>query len=162
MFVTQDAFKSPLSGMFGEPGQHHWLAAELALAQHWFMAQVVQRPFPKEKDPHELDRTLFLSRLADLTILAHPDPTGTTRLASAFIVMPAYAKGGMDWRMERLRAVWTANEPDSTEEVEETAEIFETESGAVYNFSLHKTPVEKLLNRVLACQFPIPKKGKKT
>lgn len=161
MFVTQDAFKSPLSGMFGEPGQHHWLAAELALAQHWFMAQVVQQPFPLEKDPQEIDRTLFLSRLTDLTNLAHPDPPGGTQLTSAFVVMPTYAKGGMDWRMERLRAVWTANEPHSTEGVEETAEIYETDAGVMYNLSLHKTPLDKLRNRALVCQFPVPKKGKK-
>lgn len=161
MFVTQDAFKSPLSGMFGEPGQHHWLAVELALAQHWFMAQVVQRPLPQEKDPQEIDRTLFLSRLTDLTNLAQPDPSGGTRLTSAFIVMPTYAKGGMDWRMDRLRAVWVADEPNSSEGVEESAEVIETDLGVMYNLSLHKTPVVKLRNRTLVCKFPAPKKGKK-
>ena len=113
---------------------------------------------PREPDEDGVDAfansTMLLSRLQDLEALAKQVSTGRAQLESAMVVTPGHINGTASWKMERLVAVWDAKEPDTSSEVEETVVIYETQAGALYFWSLFRTPIEQLVQRTVRCRFP--------
>ncbi|MFC5521790.1 hypothetical protein [Polaromonas jejuensis] len=137
MFITNEAFHSPVSAMFGGASEKYWTMTELALHQIWFIASCVQEVGTGE-DAYEIGRTLFLSGKLQLEELLESG----ARLEAAYIVTPAHINGGNGWHMEPLARIWNAAEPDTECQ---RAHVFETVSGQRYTDSMLGTPWEALL-----------------
>ena len=137
MFITNEAFHSPVSAMFGDASEKYWTMTELALHQIWFIASCVQEVGTGE-DAYEIGRTLFLSDKRQLEELLESG----ARLEDAYIVTPAHINGGSGWLMERLVRIWNATEPDTECQ---RAHVFEAVSGQRYTDSALGTPWADLL-----------------
>lgn len=150
MFITRDAYKSPVSALFLGSGEAGWLAAELALQQVWFLVHLEE--FDSVDDPaFSSSRTvlLFDFRSVERFILSNQD--GRVRLKSAHIVTPGHVNGSDSWKMDQLRAVWQGRE--LVDDYEVSMDIFETVSGEKYPASFSGLSIEELAGETLKFEF---------
>lgn len=155
MFITNDAYKSPVSGLLGDPAVAYWAAAEVALYQSWFLVTISQAESIDVGNTFEIARTMLISNIADVEGLAQLRTDGYPRLDSVLIITPSHVNGTGTWKMESLQAVWTAEEPSVPGQV---VRIFETSAGRTYAISMLGTPLEELRNKTLCLRFPLPEK----
>lgn len=149
MFITNDAFQSPLHKLFGDIGDSYWTSAEIALHQIWFLMalRIVDR---SDTEPFEYERTLLLSdleQLAHFLTLDSPD----LFVRTAYIVTPGHVNGSTDWAMDELFRIWDAEEPNAEEQ---HIAVYETKSGKRYSHSLLGTPVKRL--KIQSLRFELP------
>ena len=156
MFITDNAFKSPISGLFGECEEQYWLAAEVALQHPWFLVTFRQKEPIDDVDAIEIKRTMLLADVADVECLAQQEAGGLQQFESAQVVTPGHLNGTDGWKMDPLAAVWTAEEPA---EPGQAVEILETRAGVKYARSMLETPIGELRNQTLRCRFPAQKKA---
>ncbi|MDP1740978.1 hypothetical protein [Polaromonas sp.] len=149
MFVTYKEHKAPLNP-FGD-GLAHWRAAELALQRPWFLVSLTQ-PESIDDDSSRVSRTMLVSNITDVEGLAQMEENGGLQLDSVFIVTPGPFNGTSQWKMEPLRAVWSAEEPS---QIGQLADLYETAEGATYADSLLATPLKSFHKRVLYRTFPL-------
>lgn len=154
MFITNDAFRSPISNLLGDPSEQYWVAAELALRHPWFLVTLRHTEALDDEDA-VITRTMLLSNVKDVERLAHPETDGPMQFESVFVITPGHLNGTEEWKMEPLNAVWVAEEPSATSQV---VEIYETKGGVKYARSMLETPIEELLNETLRFRFPAQEK----
>jgi len=149
MFITNDAFLSPIHNAFAGAGDSYWSSTEVSLQTIWFLMalRVVDR---SDKVPFEFERTVLLSnhdQIAHFLTLDDPDLS----VNSAYIVTPGHVNGSRGWAMEELIKIWNAQEPDETEQY---VAVYETVSRKRYCNSFLETPVNELTNLSLLFELP--------
>lgn len=149
MFITNDAFLSPIHNAFADVGDSYWTAAEVSLQTIWFLMALrfVDR---SGKVPYEFGKTLLLSNVDQVAhFLTRDDPD--ISVSSAYIVTPGHVNASQGWGMDELVKVWNAQEPDATEQ---HVTVYETLSGKRYCDSFLETPVNELINQSLRFELP--------
>ena len=150
MFITYEAHKSPLSGLFGDKASH-WRAVEIALNRTWYLVSVQQ--FESDaKDSLAVQSTMLLGNLDEVEklTLAHND-VGQFRIESIQVVTPSHINGSNEWKMDVLASVLSAEDP---EEHDQPVDVLVTREGVHYADSWVRTPLEKL--RLGAVRFRSP------
>ena len=151
MFITNNAFRSPISGILGNPDEQYWAAAELSLHQPWFLVTFRHSELIEGADAFEITRTILLSHVKDLERWAQQQSDGSLQLESVQVITPGHINGAHAWKMDSLEAVWTAEEPSVAGQA---VEIYETTAGVKYAQSLLETPITELHNETLRYRFP--------
>lgn len=140
MFITRDAFRSPMSAFFCAPGDTGWTAAELALQQTWFLAYFEQLE-TSEEDSFGCGRTMLFTDFRSVEQLINMGPENGIHLKSVHILTPGHVNGTESWRMDRLGAVWAGRDPKSSHI---PMDVFETTSGKKYSASFVGLPADEL------------------
>jgi hypothetical protein len=149
MFITNNAFYSPIHSVLADAGDSYWTAAEVALHQMWFLValRVVDRSGNK---PFELERTLLLSDIQQVAHFVSSDNSDFS-VRTVNIITPKHVNGTRDWAMEELVRIWNAQEPDASGHA---TPLYETKSGKRYCYSQFATPVEEMKIQSLWLEFP--------
>lgn len=150
MFITNEAFRSPIASLFGSTNEMYWSSAELALQHPWFLLTLRQVD-RSESEPWVTKRTLLLSsddQVEQLMSLSEPDEIS---VESLLIVSPSHINGTSHWAMDVVHKVWTAHEP---EHESLHASVYETSSGRRYTNSALGTPAEDLVVETLKFEIP--------
>lgn len=150
MFITNTAFRSPISGLFGNDSETYWHAAELALQHSWFLVTFIQAESDDE-DAYEVGRTMLVSSMSEVEQLAYQNSGGLLRLDSVQVITPGHVNGTEQWKMDPLRAVWAAEEPSVEGQI---AQIYETSAGLKYVCSMLGTPIDELKTQTLRFRAP--------
>lgn len=111
MFITYDEHKVPLPLLWGNSSTH-WKAAELALQRVWFVVSVAQTDSRDDSDGYPICHTMLIFNMVDLEALAPAAAVSDVQLESVLIVTPGYINGTGQWKMEPLKALWIAKEPE--------------------------------------------------
>lgn len=146
MFITNDAHRSESHSLFGAPGEAYWRAAEIALFKPWYLVSILQREMPDSKvddaeDEYEATRSILVADIRDLLPLLARGNVDRTTLESVHVVTPAYLNGSGGWQMDRLVAIWRAQDTVDGEPVDLNVEILETVGGKLYP----TFPMEKIV-----------------
>ena len=155
MFITNNAFRSPISSLLGNLDAQYWTAAELALCRPWFLVKFRYTQETDDTDTFEMTRTMLLSNLTDVELWALQEQGGSMQLESVLLVSPGHLNGTDDWKMEPLSAIWTAEEPSTGGQI---VDIYETRAGVKYVHSMLETQIEELRNETLRFRFTAPDK----
>ena len=151
MFITNDAFRSPVSALLHDSTESYWLCTELALQQTWFI--VTLRQFETtDEDAAEVERTLLLSSLGQVEQVMRQNAGGLLACDSVHVITPRHVNGSEQWRMDLLSAAWVAHEPSAKGQ---TANIYETAAGEKYAHSHLGTPIHELQLERLLFRLPI-------
>lgn len=151
MFVTYEEHRAPFLNLFGDD-LTHWKTAELAFHRLWFLVSLSQFEPPIDGDSFGLNRTMLISKIADVEELAQMEATtNQLQLDSVMIVTPGHVNGTNRWKMEPLRAVWRAEEPSAPGQVD----VYETAEGVMYVDSGLDIPPKRLRKKILRCTFPL-------
>lgn len=148
MFVTEDRFLSPMSGLLSNPGQHTWLIGELMLQLPWFVLTVHEMN-PNEEDL-VVERTVFASSIMQAEQWAEYEAIGGLKFESILIVTPGTHNDTGTWQMEPIASIWVAEEAVNPGI---SIEICETKSGARYHTSFCGASPDNLINYKLRYQF---------
>ena len=148
MFVTEDRFRSPMSGLLSNPGQQTWLIGELMLNLPWFVVTLQESNL--EEDEWVPERTVFASSILQVEQWAAQEAVDRLKFESVMIVTPGNQNKTGTWQMEPLVSIWLAEEDISPGS---TVEVCETKSGARYATSFCGTTPDKLVNYKLRHQF---------
>lgn len=141
MFITHQSSKSQFSEMLGGAALALWNEVELSLQAPWFLVNVRQTE-PMASKAFETTRTLLLPNLQALEQVALQQTTeGQTKLVSIHIVTPGYLNGSDEWRMDQLRAVWSAEDP---KEPGNNIDVYETLSGEKFSAATPGTAIDSL------------------
>ncbi len=151
MFITHSSFKYPIPECFISKHEHYWLSVGLVRENVWFVVRIYQMELLSDGKNSESLKTVMVTNVADIERLAQQNVNLMPRFESAQIVTPGRMNGTGTWKMDQLKAVWTADDPANPDQ---RAEICETMSGAKYVVSICSTPIEKLIIQKLRCQFP--------
>ncbi len=151
MFITREAYKSPVSALFSNRGELVWSVAEIALQQIWFLAHL-EEVDPRDRNGNASLRTMMLFDFENVEHLLNAEQDATVRLKSVHIVTPGHINGSDHWEMEKLQAVWQGHE--LIEEQEFPTDIFETVSGKKYSFTLSSHSVAELDGNTLKYRLP--------
>lgn len=149
MFITRDAFRSPMATLFCQAGDSCWIAAELVLPQTWFLVNFEQVD-NGEKDGFAYERTMLFTDFQSVEQLIGANPKEGIHLRSVHILTPGHVNGTNNWKMDRLSAVWLGKEPVS-EYI--PMNIFETISGDKYSASFVGLTAEELQIESLKFRF---------
>ncbi len=140
MFITHATSKSAISGLFGESSFERWHDVELALDVPWFLVSF--RHVEIDDDGvFEVGRTLLFTSLEAVENLVRRSNDGVIKFDSVQVITPGHVNGSSDWKMDPLRVVWSAKEPNTEGQ---TADVFETIEGSRYAHSMLGTPIERL------------------
>ncbi|WP_296699197.1 hypothetical protein [Rhodoferax sp.] len=152
MFITNNASRSPVSNLLGDPAAHYWGAAELALCRPWFLVTFLHTESIDGEDAFSRTRTMLLSNVEDVESMAQQETGGSLQFESVQVITPGHLNGTGGWKMEPLDSVWTAEEPSVAGQV---VEIYETKAGVKYAVSMLGTPVDELRKETLWLRFPV-------
>ena len=151
MFITREAYKSPVSDFLSGIGDLGWSATEVALQQVWFLVHLEE--IEAEDDAgYTCVRTMLLFDFHSVEHFLQAGQGSGLRLKSVHIVTPGHVNGSDSWQMDQLRAVWQGRE--MVDEHEIPMDIFETVSGKKYPASFCSLSVEELAGDTLKFQFP--------
>lgn len=151
MFITREAYRSPVSALFLSGGDVVWTATELGLQQIWFLAHL-EEVDTEDGDGYASNRTMLLSDFQSIEHFLQSSHDGKVRLKSVHILTPGHVNGSDGWQMDRLRAVWQGRE--MLDEHPIPTDIFETVSGKKYPASFCGLSVEELAGDTLKFRFP--------
>lgn len=150
MFITNNAFRSPISDLLADPSETYWQATELALHHPWFLVTFRQLDL-SDHEPFEIGRTVLLSNVGEMEQLINQDSGGRLVFDSIQVITPGHINGSDQWKMEPLHAAWSAQEPN----VEgQTLEVYETIAGVRYVNSILGTSIDDLQMETLIARFP--------
>jgi hypothetical protein len=150
MFITRDAYKSPVSALFLRNGEAGWSATELVLQQTWFLVQLQEFDAVDESE-FSCCRTVLLFDFQSVEQFILSNQEGKVRLKSVHIVTPGHVNGSDSWKMDQLRAVWQGIEP--IDEFEVPMDIFETVTGEKYTASFTGLSTKELASDTLKFEF---------
>jgi hypothetical protein len=151
MFITHIGFKYPIPAHFISKHEQYWLSVGLVQETAWFLVRIHQMESLGDNEKFESLKTVMVANVCDIERLAKQDVKQMPRFESAQIVTPDKLNGTGTWKMDALKALWTANDPLNPDH---DVEICETLSGEMYVVSVCSSPVDKLLNKKLRHQFP--------
>ncbi|MDP3172563.1 MAG: hypothetical protein Q8M91_19755, partial [Polaromonas sp.] len=106
----------------------------------------------ESNDGYPITHTMLIFNMVDLEALAPEEAVSGFQLDSVLIVTPGYVNGTGQWKMETLKALWSAKEPRDPTQV---VEIYETGKGVLYTDSMRNTPAQRLRDRTLLRSFPV-------
>lgn len=150
MFITREAYKSPVSAFLSSIGDIGWSATEVALQQVWFLVHLEE--IEAEDDVgYTSVRTMLLFDFQSVERFLQTGQGSGLRLKAVHIVTPSHVNGSDSWQMDQLRAVWQGRE--MVDEHEIPMDIFETVSGKKYPASFCCLSVEDLAGDILKFQF---------
>ena len=150
MFISRITYKSPVSDLCASNSETYWRAVELSLFTPWFMVSFRQSE-SEEGDGFEIGRTLLLADALSLEQFIQQDLGPQIKIDSVQIVTPAHMNGSDHWKMDKLRAVWSAQEPD----VEgQTTNLYETSEGVWYANSMLGTSIDNLKAKTIRFSSP--------
>lgn len=139
MFITNDAHRSALLGLFAGKGDAYWRVVEKVFFKPWYLVTLKQEATDKNEsldseDGFEFTRSIFISELSDLLSLLELASSATylQTLESVMIVTPGHMNGSGEWQMDRLAAIWRAANVFSGDEVVPDAVVLETAMGSHY------------------------------
>ncbi len=150
MFITREAYKSPMAALFLCKGEDGWSAIELALQQTWFLVHLEPSDASTGTEVH-CGRTLLLFDFPNIERFILSSPDSTARLLTVHIVTPGHVNGSDSWKMDQLRAVWQGREPVNGSEI--PMDIFETVCGKRYPASFSALSIEELAADKLKFEF---------
>lgn len=157
MFITHQSSKSPFSEMLGGAALALWNEVELSLQTPWFLVDLRQT-VPAALGVLETTRTLLLPNLQALEQIAQLQETDEhARLVSIHIVTPGYLNGSDEWRMDLLRAVWSAEDPN---EPGNTIDVYEIQGGKKFSASTAGLGIDSL--KIGAIRFRSPPETDRT
>lgn len=139
MFTTLDKAEIPYP--FG--GMRLWAHVARTIHAPWFHVIV------EEQDSSGM-RARHMSFLSSIRQLHELSEVPELRIIEVDLVTPPYINNTARWRMEPLREIWSAPEPDGSRE----AHIHVLESGARYAESRLRTPLAKLRQDRLVFRAP--------
>lgn len=145
MFITNIAFKSPVSNLLCSKSETYWQAMELALFRPWFMVSYRQTESDNGQT-YELGRTIFLADVQSVEGFVSQECGELLKFDAVQIVTPGHMNGTTHWKMEVLRAVWSAPEPDAPGHC---ADVFETNDGFFYSHSMLGTAIDGLKDKAI-------------
>lgn len=151
MFITREAYKSPVSALFLNRGELVWSVAELALQQIWFIANLEEVDSEGDNGNASL-RTMLVFDFESVAHFLNAEQDGKVRLKSVHIVTPGHINGSDHWQMDQLRAVWQGRE--FVDEYEIPTDVFETVSGKKYTSTFCSHSAEELNAEILKFRFP--------
>ena len=151
MFITHIGFKYPIPAHFISKHEQYWLSVGLVQETAWFLVRIHQMESIGGNEKFESLKTVMVANVCDIERLAQQNVNLMPRFESAQIVTPGRMNGTGTWKMDQLKAVWTADDPANPDQ---TAEICETMAGAKYVVSICSSSIEKLIIQKLRCQFP--------
>ncbi len=150
MFITRDAYKSPISAFFQNGGDLAWSATELATQQIWFLAHLEEID-PEDGDGCICHRTVLLFDFLSVENFLNFGQESKVRLKSVHIVTPSHVNGTDSWKMDQLRAVWQGREMVDDHPI--PTNIYETVSGEMYPASYCGLTSEELAGDTLKFRF---------
>jgi hypothetical protein len=150
MFISHIAYRSPVSDFFAGKAETYWRAVELSLFTPWFMVSFRQSESDVD-DGFEVGRTLLLSDVLSADQFFAQDHGPRIKIDSVQIVTPGHMNGSDHWKMDTLRAAWSAQEPG---EEGQTADLYETCDGKWYAHSMLGTPIKDLKSRSIRFVYP--------
>lgn len=157
MFITHNAFRLPHSALLGDPARVLWGAIEIDLERPWFMLNLIQVDLNDGGYTPALSKTFLLPLMKDVLQVVNSDDEERLHFESVFLVTPSDMNSSGGWKMESLRAVWTAEDPA---EPGIPVEVYETDDGGEYPQWLLKKPVAELLNKRMKFDFSIHRHSK--
>ena len=150
MFITNQALKSPFSGLLGESSESHWLAVELALLLPWFLVSF-QEFESNSDDAFSVERTMMIHSVEALEQLVQESDVVLVKFDSVHIVTPSHVNGTDQWKMDRLDCIRRADDPAAQGQ---NVDVFQTRGGARYACSMLGTSIEDL--RIGTVRFQAP------
>lgn len=150
MFITRDAYQSPVAALFLGNGEAGWSATELALQQTWFLVHLEESDPVNDPDFY-CNRTVLLFDFQSVEQFILLGQDSNVRLKSVHIVTPGHVNGSDSWKMDQLRAVWQGREP--VDEYEIPMDIFETVCGKKYPASFSVLSNDELAAETLKFEF---------
>lgn len=150
MFITNNAFKSPVSDLLADSSDTYWQATELALHHPWFLVAFRQLE-TCDDDYFEFGRTMLLSNVSEVEQLIQQDSGGRLLFDSIQVITPGHVNGTDQWKMEPLHAVWSAQDPSFKGQ---TMDVYETVAGVKYANSKLGTSIDELEIETLRIRFP--------
>lgn len=124
MFLTHEAHKSAIHGIFCKTNESHWHAVEVLSPSPWFLATIEEvDSTARGRSTCSNPRTVLLTSIDHLLGLAtHGDDNGI-RLRAAYVATPARLNPSKNWGLDRIAAVWqTAQGRTPSSEVLETTD----------------------------------------
>lgn len=113
MFITNEAHRAALLGVFAGEGDTYWRVVEKVLLKPWYLVTLKQNETedPCTYDPDDwtgLTRSILISEIYDLMTLLDlaSSSTYSQTLESVMVVTPRHMNGTADWQMERLISIW--------------------------------------------------------
>jgi hypothetical protein len=150
MFLTNNFYRSKLSNYLHDEDETYWHAAQVVHNQPWFVVKIIQTIALDNEEKTLTHRTILFSSIGDVDELMQDETSDRFTVDSVSIVTPSYMNGTKGWKMECLRAVWTAKEPLVPTQA---VQIYETVEGSFYSTSALETPVEKLCRKAIKLAF---------
>jgi hypothetical protein len=150
MFITNQAYKSPLSGFFGDSTESHWLAVELAIRSPWFLVSF-QEFESRSVEAFSVARTMMIHSVEALEQLLQESDHGLLKFDSVHIITPSHMNGTDQWQMDLLDCIRMAEEPSPQGQ---NVDVFETRGGARYARLMLGTSIEDL--RIGEVRFQAP------
>lgn len=151
MFITNHAYRSPVSDILGSASDTYWRAMELTLLSPWFIVSFRQAE-SIDDEYFDIGRTVLLADTEELELFVQDSHGGLLSVDSVQIMTPGHINGTSGWKMDLLRAVWTAPEPECDGF---TADVFETDDGKWYVRSNLGTQVDDLKVKSIRFSSPI-------
>lgn len=139
-------------GALADSEKQYWFCAELMLQKPWFLICSSREDNEKDASRFELTHALFAFCSDLIAEIVSLRARRGKKLRAVYVVTPSHINGTVDWQMDRLAAVWTAEEPTLPGQ---KVEVFETAKGARYGFSLVGTPLSKLKKPKLKMRLPV-------
>ena len=104
-----------------------------------------------EEDGFEIGRTLLLADTLSVEQFILQEHGAHIKIDTVQIVTPGHINGSDHWKMDKLRAVWSADEPDFEGQ---TADLYETSDGVWYAHSMLGTSIDDLKSRTMRFSSP--------
>lgn len=154
MFITHSASKYSFPGNLISEHEQYWHTVGFMIEASWFLVRIRHHEsFPDNSKLQTLN-TMLVANIADVENLAKQDENLTLKFESAQIVTPGYLNSTGAWKIDPLKAIWTADDPSNPGI---KVDICETTSGDRYVVSICSSPIDKLFNQKLRYQFPTTK-----
>lgn len=161
MFITNEAHRAALLGIFAGKGDSYWRVVEKVLLKPWYLVTLKQIETERSatvdsNDGFEFTRSILISELCDLMALLDlaNDATYSQTLESVMVVTPGHVNGTADWQMDRLAAIWrVANQGDDVAQ----NLLLETAEGRHYPTSPIDDTVAKHCDLDLVYSLPAPR-----
>ena len=154
MFITHASSRYSFPGNLISEDEQYWHTVGFMIEASWFLVRIRQKESFPDNSQHQTLTTMLVANISGVESLAKQDENLTLKFESAQIITPGYLNGTGAWKIDPLKAVWTAEDPSNPGI---KMDICETTSGDKYAVSIGSSPIEKLFNQKLRYQFPTAK-----
>lgn len=147
MFETLDIAEVGLPDIFSGQGLRVWWYVQQRLHTHWFHVTYLEK-YNEDGEELVFSHLIFFTHQDHLIQFAElPEK----KIEHVYIVTPKHMNGSSHWKMESLKEIWEADEPENRGQ---HAHIFKLGDGKEYVDSGLGTPASILTNKI--CLFSMP------